>query len=132
MLEVAAALYHQRIPSRWLKLAGNSSPPGSWSLSAWLTDLQSRHSHIERVVTQVCILILFLFILDASGSSMLFFYAGRLELCPLLLQQSVNELAEKNSFKICCPRPGCKCCQILYDHIANLTSPNNKGFVINI
>lgn len=54
VLEVAAALSHSRIPSRWLQLAGNSSPPGSWSLSAWLTDLQNRHFHIERVVTQVC------------------------------------------------------------------------------
>jgi hypothetical protein len=54
VLEVAAALYHLRIPSRWLQLAGDSSPPGSWSLTAWLTDLQSRHAHIERVVTQVC------------------------------------------------------------------------------
>jgi hypothetical protein len=53
VLEVAAALYHLRIPSRWLQLAGNSSPPGSWTLAAWLTDLQGRHSHIERVVTQV-------------------------------------------------------------------------------
>ncbi|XP_028415382.1 dynein heavy chain 8, axonemal-like isoform X2 [Dendronephthya gigantea] len=52
VLEAANALYHLRIPSRWLRLAGDSSPPGTWSLSAWLADLQSRHSHIERVVTQ--------------------------------------------------------------------------------
>lgn len=64
VLEAAAALSHLRIPLRWVQLAGNSSPPASWSLSAWLTDLQNRHSHIERLVTQVCCAMTLYFTLD--------------------------------------------------------------------
>ena len=53
LLEVIDALFHLRIPGKWLQLAGETSAPGSWSLGVWLADLQSRHAHIDRVLTQV-------------------------------------------------------------------------------
>jgi len=51
-LKDAEELYHLRIPERLRQLAGSSSPPSSWALAAWLTDLQARFNHMERILYQ--------------------------------------------------------------------------------
>lgn len=53
LLEAADDLYHLRIPSKWCQLGGDSSPPPTWSLAAWFTDLGHRFSHIDRIIVQV-------------------------------------------------------------------------------
>ena len=52
----AEELYHLRIPERFRHLAGNSSPPNSWALTAWLSDLQARFNQMEKILYQVFIL----------------------------------------------------------------------------
>lgn len=52
-VEVSDALYHGCIPPRWMKLAGDSAPPDSTSLSTWLNDLAQRSSHMERILVLV-------------------------------------------------------------------------------
>lgn len=53
LLDAADDLYHSRIPSKWNQLGGDSSPPPTWSLAAWFTDLGNRFSHIDRIIVQV-------------------------------------------------------------------------------
>ena len=53
LLVAADDLYHLRIPSKWSQLGGDSSPPPTWSLAAWFTDLTNRFSHIDRIIVQV-------------------------------------------------------------------------------
>ena len=53
LLDAADDLYHQRIPHKWSQLGGDSSPPPTWSLAAWFTDLGNRFSHIDRIIVQV-------------------------------------------------------------------------------
>lgn len=53
LLDAADDLYHLRIPSKWSQLGGDSSPPPTWSLAAWFTDLGNRFSHIDRIIVQV-------------------------------------------------------------------------------
>lgn len=53
LLDSADDLYHMRIPSKWSQLGGESSPPPTWSLAAWFTDLGNRFSHIDRIIVQV-------------------------------------------------------------------------------
>ena len=53
LLDAADDLYHLRIPSKWSKLGGDSSPPFTWSLAGWFTDLGNRFSHIDRIIVQV-------------------------------------------------------------------------------
>lgn len=52
LLDSADDLYHMRIPSKWSQLGGESSPPPTWSLAAWFTDLGNRFSHIDRIIVQ--------------------------------------------------------------------------------
>lgn len=52
-LKDAEELYHLRIPERFRKFAGNSSPPYSWTLLAWIADLQARFTHMEKILYQV-------------------------------------------------------------------------------
>lgn len=52
LLDAADDLYHLRIPSKWSKLGGDSSPPFTWSLAGWFTDLGNRFSHIDRIIVQ--------------------------------------------------------------------------------
>ncbi|XP_048577711.1 dynein axonemal heavy chain 8 isoform X3 [Nematostella vectensis] len=52
MLDAADDLYQLRIPKLWCTLGGDASPPATWSLAAWFTDLGSRFSHIDRIVVQ--------------------------------------------------------------------------------
>lgn len=52
LLVAADNLYHLRIPSKWSQLGGDSSPPPTWSLAAWFTDLANRFSHIDRIIVQ--------------------------------------------------------------------------------
>ena len=53
LLDAADDLYHQRIPQKWSQLGGDSSPPPTWSLAAWFTDLSNRFSHTDRIIVQV-------------------------------------------------------------------------------
>ena len=53
LLVAADDLYHLRIPSKWSQLGGDTSPPPTWSLAAWFTDLANRFSHIDRIIVQV-------------------------------------------------------------------------------
>lgn len=53
LLEAADDLYHLRIPTKWSQLGGDSSPPCTWSLAAWFTDLSNRFTHIDRMILQV-------------------------------------------------------------------------------
>ena len=53
ILQVADDLYHSRIPEKWTSMAGDVTPPSTWSLTAWFTDLSNRFSHIDRIVVQV-------------------------------------------------------------------------------
>lgn len=53
LLEAADDLYHLRIPRKWCQLGGDSSPPPTWSLAAWFTDLSNRFLHIDRIIVQV-------------------------------------------------------------------------------
>ena len=53
LLGAADDLYHLRIPSKWSQLGGDSSPPPTWSLAAWFTDLGNRFAHIDRIIVQV-------------------------------------------------------------------------------
>ena len=53
LLDAADDLYHLRIPSKWSQLGGDSSPPPTWSLAAWFTDLGNRFTHIDRIIVQV-------------------------------------------------------------------------------
>jgi dynein heavy chain len=48
--QVADDLYHVRIPDRWRHLAGGTAPPAGHSLPLWLTDLQNRCAHYERIL----------------------------------------------------------------------------------
>ncbi|XP_068697910.1 dynein axonemal heavy chain 8-like [Montipora foliosa] len=52
LLDAADDLYHLRIPGKWSKLGGDSSPPPTWSLAAWFSDLGNRFSHIDRIIVQ--------------------------------------------------------------------------------
>ena len=53
MLEAANDLYHMRIPSAWLKMAGDTAPPATHSLTSWLQDLTYRGQHFERILVYV-------------------------------------------------------------------------------
>ncbi|XP_074662754.1 uncharacterized protein LOC141915202 [Tubulanus polymorphus] len=50
LVETADALYHNQIPQSWLKLAGPSAPPKSFSLINWLNDLTNRTQHFEKIL----------------------------------------------------------------------------------
>merc|ERR1712151_721281 len=43
-------IFNGFIPSRWCALSGPSAPPCTWPLNTWLSDFQSRFSHIEKVM----------------------------------------------------------------------------------
>ncbi|XP_076466964.1 uncharacterized protein LOC143298129 [Babylonia areolata] len=50
-LSVADDLHHLRIPQLWCDMSGNSAPPLTWGLGQWLTELQSRCHHFERILS---------------------------------------------------------------------------------
>lgn len=50
-LSVADDLYHLRIPQLWCNMSGYSAPPLTWGLGQWLTELQSRCHHFERILS---------------------------------------------------------------------------------
>ncbi|XP_070190368.1 uncharacterized protein [Littorina saxatilis] len=50
-LLVADDLYHLRIPQLWCQMSGHSAPPLTWGLGQWLTELQSRCHHFERILS---------------------------------------------------------------------------------
>jgi hypothetical protein len=52
-LSIADDLYHLRIPQLWCQMSGHSAPPLTWGLGQWLTELQSRCHHFERILTLV-------------------------------------------------------------------------------
>ena len=52
-LKDAEEIYHLKIPERFRTLAGQSAPPNSWTLAAWLHDLQARFNHMEKILYQV-------------------------------------------------------------------------------
>ena len=52
-LSVADDLYHLRIPQLWCDMSGYSAPPLTWGLGQWLTELQSRCHHFERILSLV-------------------------------------------------------------------------------
>lgn len=49
-LEAADALFYARIPKRWLDLAGPTAPPSSYPVVNWMTELQNRCQHLERIL----------------------------------------------------------------------------------
>lgn len=53
VLAAADDLYHLRLPRSWCRLVGSTAPPPSYSLAAWLADLQSRCQHFERILVLV-------------------------------------------------------------------------------
>lgn len=50
---IANELSRSRIPSVWMKLAGDTAPPDTTSLSQWLNDLGNRVLHFERILALV-------------------------------------------------------------------------------
>ncbi|KAK3735811.1 hypothetical protein QZH41_019912, partial [Actinostola sp. cb2023] len=52
ILQVADDLYHSRIPDQWTAMGGDVTPPSTWSLASWFTDLSNRFTHIDRIVVQ--------------------------------------------------------------------------------
>ena len=53
MLDAADDLYHLLIPRHWRHLAGNTAPPANQSLPTWMTDLQNRAQHFEKILVLV-------------------------------------------------------------------------------
>jgi len=53
MLDAADDLYHLLIPRHWRRLAGNTAPPANQSLPTWMTDLQNRAQHFEKILVLV-------------------------------------------------------------------------------
>ena len=52
-LAAADDLYHLCLPATWCRLAGATAPPPNHSLANWLTDLQNRCQHFERILVMV-------------------------------------------------------------------------------
>ena len=52
-LKDAEELFHFKVPQRWCQLAGLSSPPNTWTLATWISDLQNRFNHMEKILYQV-------------------------------------------------------------------------------
>ncbi|KAK3577475.1 hypothetical protein CHS0354_032326 [Potamilus streckersoni] len=50
VLSIADDLFHLRIPALWCHMSGNSAPPLTWSLAQWLTELQNRCHHFEKIL----------------------------------------------------------------------------------
>jgi uncharacterized membrane protein YfbV (UPF0208 family) len=52
-LAAADDLYHLRIPARWLALSYGTAPPPNQALATWLTELNNRSQHLEKILVLV-------------------------------------------------------------------------------
>ncbi|KAM8953036.1 dynein axonemal heavy chain 5-like [Pelodytes ibericus] len=43
-------LHHRRAPTYWCKLAWSFTCPSDWSISSWISDLQQRVTHLEKIL----------------------------------------------------------------------------------
>uniref|UniRef100_A0A8C5PRN0 Uncharacterized protein n=1 Tax=Leptobrachium leishanense TaxID=445787 RepID=A0A8C5PRN0_9ANUR len=43
-------LHYKRVPTHWCKLAWRFPCPSDWSISSWVSDLQQRASHFEKIL----------------------------------------------------------------------------------
>lgn len=52
-VDIADALFHARIPKKWMKKAGYNALPPSSTIVNWLADLSLRVAHFERLLALV-------------------------------------------------------------------------------